>query len=671
MNLRPIACLVALAGCGGSASSAHTDTTATGSTAVAVPEAAPRTYDDLERLRFNQVAVRLDLPLFWTTDADGDGAVDPDEVRALDFYTTEEIRWTDEGRFTPSFDSAYDLIVRSSTESAPTDARLAAIRQELESTAPTLIETDLAQMPAAHREFARHMRRVAGHIDALYAKQVGATALAAQVPASDTASRALFRRNWGTKCLGSSTEAIEACSAIAGAPGQPVDVYPRELQSEDGFCATLEARSDSAALLSPFTVVRSEEGGDDLEAVPYNEAYASEIAPLTAELRAAAEAVRADPNEGKLVAYLQAAAASFESNDWDPANEAWAAMNAENSKWYVRVGPDEVYWDPCSRKAGFHLTLALIDPASLQWQEKLTPLQTDMERSLAALVRPYRARDVAFHMPDFIQIVVNAGDDRDPFGATIGQSLPNWGPVAEEGRGRTVAMSNLYADPDSQARRRTIAATLLSEAAMAQLGGGTDAGLMSTILHEATHNLGPTSATKIRRKTPGELFGGGLASMLEELKAQTGALYFVPMLVEKDVISEEEAQQTYLDSIVWAFGHISRGMTTPDGQRKPYSQLAAVQIGWLMNEGVLASNPEATAADGEAQGAFSVDLSKMEAAVEKLMTEVVRIKATGDRAAAETLANRFVPDESPVPHAEIRQRYERFPRTSFVYSVHF
>ena len=642
----------------------------TGDPVVTAEPAAPRTYDDLERLRFNQLALRLNLPLFWSTDVDEDGAVDPAEVRFLDFYESEPVAWTEDGAFTARFDEAYHAIVAANGEAAPEDPRRAAVRTELESTAPTLIETDLRELPAPHRAFAQHMRKVADHIDALYAKQVGMAALRARLDIDDAASQALFRRNWGAACRGSTTENIPECSALTGAPDQPVDVYPAELQADEDFCAALEARDDSAELLTPFTVVRKGEEDGELVAVPYDEAYATEIAPLVTELRAAAEAVSADESEAKLVAYLRAAADSFESNDWDPANEAWAAMNAENSKWYVRVGPDEVYWDPCSRKAGFHLTLALIDPASLEWQRKLTPIQEEMEASLARLVRRYRARDVSFHMPDFIQIVINAGDDRDPFGATIGQSLPNWGPVAEEGRGRTVAMSNLYSDPDSMARRREVASTLLSEASMAKLGNDTDAGLMSTILHEATHNLGPTSATKIRRKTPGELFGGGLASMLEELKAQTGALYYVPMLVEKEVISEEEAKETYMDSIVWAFGHISRGMTTPGGQRKPYSQLAAVQVGYLMDNGVLTWNAEATAADGETQGAFDVDLSKMPAAINELMKEVVRIKATGDKRAAEALANRYVPDDSVVPHAEIRQRYQRFPRTTFVYRVH-
>jgi hypothetical protein len=671
MKLRAIACVLALTACGPSSTQVEPLPPETEGEPVAeVLESEPRTYDDLERLRFNQVAVRLNLPLFWATDADGDGAIDPDEVRVLHFYTDEEVDWADGDGFTAGFDEAYDAIVAASREPEPEDARLAAIRQELESTAPTLIETDLSEMPAPHRAFARHMAAAADHLDALYAQQVGMTAMGGQV-AEDSGSRSLFRRNWGPRCRGSATESIPECSAIEGAPEQPVDVYPAELQRQEDFCEALERRDDSAALLGHFTVVREGEEEGSLRAVPYHEAYAALIAPIVTELRAAADAIEADESEGKLVAYLRAAAQAFTDDDWDPANEAWAAMNAQSSKWYVRVGPDEVYWDPCSQKAGFHLTLALIDPASLQWQEKLTPLQEDMERSLARLVRRYRAREVSFHMPDFIQIVLNAGDDRDPFGATIGQSLPNWGPVAEEGRGRTVAMSNLYADPDSQARRREIASTLLTEEAMAMLGGGTDAGLMSTILHEATHNLGPTSATKVRRKTPAELFGGGLASMLEELKAQTGALFYVPMLVEKEVIDADAAQETYMDSIVWAFGHISRGMTTPSGQRKPYSQLAAVQVGFLMDEGVLSWDPEATAADGESQGAFSVDLSNMDEVVTELMKEVVRIKATGDRDAAEALAAKYVPDDSPVPHETIRERYQRFPRTTFVYSVHF
>ncbi|MCZ7680546.1 MAG: hypothetical protein M5U28_17995 [Sandaracinaceae bacterium] len=50
------------------------------------------------------------------------------------------------------------------------------------------------------------------------------------------------------------------------------------------------------------------------------------------------------------------------------------------------------------------------------------------------------------------------------------------------------------------------------------------------------------------------------------------------------------------------------------------------------------------------------------------MQAVVRIKAVNDRAAAEALAARYV-DGDTVPQAVIAERYQRFPRTRFVYSV--
>src|SRR6185503_11802650 len=95
---------------------------------------------------------------------------------------------------------------------------------------------------------------------------------------------------------------------------------------------------------------------------------------ISAELAAAGESVKA-ATEKPLVDYLRAAAASFKSNDWQPADEAWAKMTVDNSKWYVRVAPDEVYWEPCSLKAGMHVTFARINQASKEWQGKLVPVQ--------------------------------------------------------------------------------------------------------------------------------------------------------------------------------------------------------------------------------------------------------------------------------------------------------
>ncbi len=641
-------------------------------TASAKPVAAPpkAEHSDLPRLRFNQLAMRLDLPLFWTADKNKNGAVDPDEVRALLFYPTKG-HWVEGGHFTPAFEKAYAAIVDASKAAAPTGdpkevAREKAIREEFDQTAPTLVHTDLSKLPAAQHKMVEHVLAAAHDIDMIYSMQTGQAALESQVPKDQPASQSLMRKNWGPRCKAPTTENNPACSAIPGAPKPAVDVYPADIQKEAGFCKKLEKNPHSKKLLTPFTVVR--EKGKKLTAVPYSKAYAKWMGKVSDELTKAADAIKGS-DEAPLEAYLRAAAKSFKDNNWGPADEAWSKMTVNNSHWYLRVAPDEVYWEPCSHKAGFHLTFAKINKASLQWQKKLTPLQQDMEDSIAKLIgHVYKARKVTFHLPDFIDIVINAGDDRDPYGATIGQSLPNWGKVVAQGRGRTVAMSNLYSDPDSLAMRRAEDSTLLDATTIKELPDNSTPTLLSTILHEATHNLGPAHEYRYHGKTASQAFGGGMASMLEELKAQTGALYFIGYIQKKGIISPELAKQTYLDSITWCFGHISRGMYTPDGHRKAYSQLAAIQIGFLMDQGAIHWDEKAKAADGTDTGAFVVDFDKLPAATTKLMKLVATIKAKNDKKGADALAKKYV-DGNVVPQKVIAKRFLRFPKTSFVYSV--
>jgi hypothetical protein len=192
-------------------------------------------------------------------------------------------------------------------------------------------------------------------------------------------------------------------------------------------------------------------------------------------------------------------------------------------------------------------------------------------------------------------------------------------------------------------------------------------GLLSTILHEAAHNLGPAHEYKVKGKTDDQIFGGPLASTMEELKAQTAALWYVEMLVKKGIITEQEARETYSDSIFWALAHIARGMYDGAGRPKPYSQLAAIQVGFLMNEGAITFDPQMLAANGADQGAFTLHFDKMPAAVEKLMKLAGQIKAKGDKKGAEKLVKTYV-DGQVVPFREITERVLRLPKASFVYS---
>jgi hypothetical protein len=640
-----------------------------GANPVSKPPPAPAPKSALSRQDFNRIAQRLDLPLYWAQDTNGNGAVDPDEVRSLLFYGRTR-RWVAGGKFTPAFEEAYAAMVRAAKESftgSPEEvARRALVARDLDAAALTLVDNDLRVLSPADKAFVRHVLDVSRRIDNLHGRMTGMASLIRRVPANDKASQRLLRRNWGAKCAAPQVEKNPQCSALPGAPLPIFDIYPASLQRDPKFCESLEKRPDAKELMKPFVVVR--EQGGKLEPVPYTQAYAAEMGAIAGALRATAESIT-DPSEAALKAYLQAAAQAFTDNNWEQADEKWAQMNAHNSKWYLRVGPDETYWEPCSQKAGFHVTFARINRDSLKWQQKLTPVQQEMEAALAALIgKPYQARKVSFHLPDFIDIIVNAGEDRRAFGATIGQSLPNWGKVVSEGRGRTVAMSNLYLDSDSIRYRRARAEALLDKESMAALTDNPTAGLLTTILHEATHNLGPAHEYKYQGKADREAFGGGLAQMLEELKAQSGALFFIDWLLRKGLISRELARDAYADSAIWIFGQISRGMYDSQGKRRPYSQLAAIQLGYLLDDGAVNFDANALATNGKDRGVLTFHYDKLPAAAEKLMKKVGAIKATADRPAAEALAARYV-DGTVVPLKLISERVLRSPRASFVFSL--
>ena len=524
-------------------------------------------YNSLSREEFNRLAVRLNAPVYWKEDTSGDNTIDPNEVVTLRFYPTAT-QWVEEKDgavvFNKAFEDLYAELVKCKEGCTPEGldekeaARRAAVIEELDQGRTTLVYNDLSKLGEDEKTFVKHMAKVGELMDQLYAEQLGIDTLAAKIPADDLASHSLFRRNWGPKCKGPRTESNPACGAFAD-PKAPVGIYPAEIQDQDKFCEMLAGQPNGEALMAPFTVVVKE--GEGYKAVPFTEHYKTLTEKIAAELDMAAEATAKIASERALTEYLKAAAQSFRDNNWDPANEAWAKMNATNSRWYVRVAPDETYWEPCSAKAGAHLTFALINTESLEWQKKLEPVRQEMEDRFAALIgAPYEARTVAFHLPDFIDIVTNSGDDRDPFGATIGQSLPNWGPVANEGRGRTVAMSNLYTDADSMRIRRMQAESILHADTMAYMPLNSTPGLLSTILHEAAHNLGPAHEYKVDGKKDDQVFGGPLATTLEELKAQTAALWYIAFCLEKGIIDEKMAYQTYGDSIFWALGHISRGL---------------------------------------------------------------------------------------------------------------
>jgi len=649
-----------------------TPTATATATDTATPAPAP---EKLSRADFNRFAVYLDLPVFWIDDKNGDGMPGADEIATPWGVAAPAPVWVEGGKLTAAFQSAYDRITAAKTKglgeeglSADEKARRAAVRAELDQGRPALVYSDFRSSSAEQKAIVGHVIEAAKSVERLYARQRGVFDLAKGLSKDDPASLFLFYRNQSPFCEQPKTESDPACNALPGKPKKVSGLYPASLQSDPKFCEKLDKDKEAEALFFQFATV-AEEGGK-LKAVPYNVAFKDDMAAVSAELQKAADAITSK-EEAALKAYLTAASKAFVDNSWFKADEAWAKMNIQNSKFYLRIGPDETYFEPCSRKAGFHVSFARINQDSVAWQTKLAPVKKEMEETLAKMAgAPYKARDVKFHLPDFIDIILNAGDSRSAVGATIGQSLPNWGPVAKKG-GRTVAMTNLYTDKDSLDALTSQVESVFCSSVTGAMSKDPSILTMSTVLHEAAHNLGPAHEYKVNNKTDGAVFGGPLASTLEELKAQTSALFFVDWLADKGMIDQKTAGQSHLRDLSWGFGHIAQGMYEAGNKPKPYSQLASIQVGWLLKAGSVQWKAEEMAANGKDKGCFAVDMTKFKPAIVELEKLVLGIKARGDKEGAEKLRTEFVDADGDWKKLReiLRDRWLRVPKTSFVYTI--
>ncbi|MFS8070893.1 MAG: hypothetical protein ACMG6S_31385, partial [Byssovorax sp.] len=146
------------------------------------PAAPPAKLDAIPRLQLNRLAAELALPLFWTADSNGNGAVDPDEVATLWGIAPVQPVYVDKGKLTPAFTTAYDAMVERMKSGGKTaglseaeQKRRAAMVAELAQGRASLVHSDFRQAPAEDKALVDHVARAAVIIEQIFAKQRGTT----------------------------------------------------------------------------------------------------------------------------------------------------------------------------------------------------------------------------------------------------------------------------------------------------------------------------------------------------------------------------------------------------------------------------------------------------------------------------------------------------------------
>ena len=215
-------------------------------------------YNNLVREDFNRRTAEKFLPLFWREDTNRDGVLQPSELAILWGYgDSDPTHWVNaQQKFTPQFDQAYRSMVQpdgradSMADSKDDQERHKLVLQELAQGRPTLVETDLTHETPANSGAVRHLMTAAQGIERIYAKQKGVSDFAAQIPATDPASRMLFYRNQSPFCEAPMTENNPNCSALPMKPPRIFGLYPAGIQSDSKFCDPLPNPTPSSAVPS-------------------------------------------------------------------------------------------------------------------------------------------------------------------------------------------------------------------------------------------------------------------------------------------------------------------------------------------------------------------------------------------------------------------------------------
>jgi hypothetical protein len=157
--------------------------------------------------------------------------------------------------------------------------------------------------------------------------------------------------------------------------------------------------------------------------------------------------------------------------------------------------------------------------------------------------------------------------------------------------------------------------------------------LVSTLMHEVSHGIGPAFARQGGEKKDIRAAIGPAYSGLEEAKADVGGLFGLDWLIRHKALPEARRNEYYASHV----GGIFR--TVRFGTGEAHARAEMMEFNYLVEQGAVTRDAAA--------GRYVIDFAKMPAALASLAKELLEIEATGDRARAESWFRRYekMPDD--------------------------
>ena len=398
--------------------------------------------------------------------------------------------------------------------------------------------------------------------------------------------------------------------------------YPQGLTREQVEQYVKQHPEKRDEIYSSTTVVRWH--GNDLEGLPYHIAYRSFLEPAAKDLREAA-GLSSDP---PFANYLRLRADALLNDDYFKSDIAW--MELKDPKFDLIFAPYETYNDNLlGVKATYGAAILIRNEAESRRMETFKkyvpeiqdalPLPARDRPSMRGLETPMEVMDSPFR----------TGDLGHGYQA-VADNLPN-DPRVHEQKGSKKLFFKNFMDARVNYVILPLAKALMpaEQAAKASAEGY----LLSTIMHEISHGLGPTfahnaSAEKIAiREAIGPTYSG-----LEEAKADVVGMFALKWLVDRGVLPKQRLPEFYSSYVAGNLRTIRFGAAEAHGQAE------MMEFNYYLEHGAIRRLPS---------GKYSVDYQKMPAQIANLAKELLEMEATGDRARAEAWFKKYdvVPPE--------------------------
>ena len=484
---------------------------------------------------------------------------------------------------------------------------------------------DLSGITDNGKEGLNLYRFAADQADAIYWQQhYGSNEFVSVLP--DPAEQEYAKINYGP------WDRIDNQPFIEGFGPKPAGVrfYPEDMTDEE-----FEALEDPAKM-SPFTVIRRKESDGTLEVVWFHDAYKEQVDKMADLLKAAADiTIKTSVRE-----YLLQMAQAVKTDRYYNAQRAWLEMT--DSKMDLVIGPTETIDDDrYGIKASYGAYVLLKNEERTLALQDLCDRLPELQATLPG-DRAYHSFVPGSRSNIFSCDVLYYGGYPNAGYKNIAVNLPYDPRVQEHFGTRTILFDNIIRAKFN----RTVfpaGALLLEETDLAHLDA--TAFWWIIVFREIAQSLGVKETVNGKGSVADAL--GNEALVLEKAKSNVLGAYLCMQEVTAHridaLIQKQDVMATFITNVI-------RSTRFGTGDATGKANLAVYN--YLMEQGGLERKPS---------GKYGIHFAKAEEAVASLSELILKIQATGDRAAADEFVAKYAVIPSTLKSDIVNLELEKIP----------